>query len=130
MPRARHDRAQSGYVADALRRDARDRLGQRNVGADVDDAQLRADQQHADPLRAGPLGQQLGVAGVVEAGQVHGGLVERRGDDRVDRACHRQIAGAKDIVDRRRAGGRAHLADRDASGGAFSMSSSVTRPGA
>ena len=30
---------------------------QGNVGADMDDAQVRTDQEHADPLRSGPLGQ-------------------------------------------------------------------------
>ena len=104
-------------ILDSLRCDARDRLFQGNMGADVDDAQVRADQEHADPLRTGPLGQQLGVAGVVVAGQMHGGLVERRGDDRVDLPCHGQVAGTENVGDGGRSGGGGLLSNRDAVGG-------------
>ncbi len=57
--------------------------------------------------------KQLGVARVVESGQVHGFLVERRGDDSVDGAGQGQIAGRHHIVDRGRAGGRTQATGRD-----------------
>ncbi|MCD6058862.1 MAG: hypothetical protein K0Q89_2392 [Thermomicrobiales bacterium] len=47
---------------------------------------------------------------------MHGGLVERRGDDRVNLPGQSQIAGAEDIVHSGRSGGGALLADRDAVG--------------
>src|SRR5215213_2580752 len=47
---------------------------------------------------------------------MHGGLVERRGDDRIDLPCHGQIACAEDVIDGGRTGGGALLADRDAVG--------------
>ena len=64
-------------------------------------------------LGAGALGQQLGVTGVGETGQVHGGLVERRGHDGVRLACMVRSQ-AKDIVHRRPPGRRANLADQTA----------------
>ena len=69
------------------------------------------------------------MAGVLVARQMHGGLVERRGNHGVDRACRGQVAGVEDVVDGGRAGGGALLPDRDALEGAFSRSRNVTCPG-
>ena len=83
----------------------RDRLGQRHVRADMHYPQVRTDQQHADLLCMGALGQQLGMTGVVKAGGKHGRLVQRRGDDRVHFTGHRHVAGREHIFDRGLAAG-------------------------
>ncbi len=69
-----------------------------------------ADQQHADLLRAGALGQQFGMPGIVKPGQVHGFFIERGGHHAVDLAGQGQVAGGEDIFHRRPARGGADLA--------------------
>ena len=75
----------------ALGLHAPDGLGQRDVRADVDDAQLVGDEHHRVVAHAGQLGEDLGVAGVAEAGEVHRLLVQRRGGDGVDLVGQRQL---------------------------------------
>ena len=53
-----------------------------------------------DLAGAGALGQQLGVTGVAETGQVHSGLIERRGHDGVRLAGCGEVAGGENCLDR------------------------------
>ncbi len=73
-------------AADALAGDQVRHAAQRHVGGDVDDPQLLAHQEHREILRVGEPGQDLGVPGVLHARGGERFLVDRRGDDAVDRA--------------------------------------------
>ncbi len=97
------------HVHDTLLRHPSDGFGQGDVGGHVHDAQVGSDQQHADLFRLGAFGQQLGVPSVVESGREHGSLVQWGGDDGIDFAGHRHVAGSKDVFDRRFAARRRNL---------------------
>ena len=73
---------------------------QRDVRGDVHHAQARPGQKHAHLLRAGALGQQLGMAGKMETGQVHSRLVERGRHHRIHLPLHRQITRPVDVLHR------------------------------
>ena len=75
------------------------RLAHRNVGSDVDDAQLVGDEHQGEIFGAGLLGQNLGVSGVLESGQLHRFLVQRGGDDRIELLSESQINCLEDRID-------------------------------
>ena len=84
----------------------------RDVGADVDHLQLVGDEHHRVVFRAGQVGQDLGVPGILVAGEVHGLLVERRGRYRPDAPRARQLRRPLDVAEGRVAGPRVELAER------------------
>ena len=92
-PVGQAQRAQLG-----LGRDARDDVGQRHVDGHQQHAQLVIGQHHGEVRRAGAFGQDLGMAGIVDAGQVHGMLVQWRGDDGADGARLGVVDGGADVV--------------------------------
>ena len=67
---------------DALPRDQIGDAAERHVGRHVDHAELPTHQEHGVGLRAGELGQDLGVPRVADAGGGERLLVDGRGDDR------------------------------------------------
>jgi len=80
-----------------------------DVGANVDHLQLVGDEHHGVVLRAGQVGQDLGVPGVAVAGEVHGLLVERGGRYRGDAAGAREPRRPLEVAEGRVAGPRVEL---------------------
>ena len=80
-----------------------------DVGADVDHLQLVGDEHHGVVLRAGQVGQDLGVPGVAVAGEVHGLLVEGGCRYRGDAAGAREPRRPLEVAESRVAGPRVEL---------------------
>ena len=78
------------------------------MGRHVDHAELVAHQEHREVARAGQAREDLGVARVGQAGRRERFLVDRRGDDSVDRAGLREVHSRLDVRVRRASGGGAH----------------------
>ena len=91
---------QVDHLADARAGHPADGLFQRDMGGDVHHAQRATGQQHGHLFGPGALGQQFGVPGIMETGQVHGLFVQRGGDDGIHLARHGQVAGGKDVFHR------------------------------
>ena len=64
---------------------------QRDVHRRQHDLQRPAGEHHRVAAGAGALGEQLGVAGIVVAGELPAFLGDRRGDDRVDQLLLRRV---------------------------------------
>lgn len=92
---------------------AADGFFEHNVGANVNDAQFGANEQHADALGFGAFGEQFGVAGVAKASGKYGFFVERRGDNCCNIARHGKVARAEDVVNCGFARQRIDLPNRD-----------------
>ncbi|MNV58262.1 hypothetical protein D3C71_1506250 [compost metagenome] len=93
-------------------RNARDHVRQGHVYGHQQHTQFVVGQHHGEVLRGGAVGQDLGVAGIVDAGLVHGLLVQRRGNDGADTAGLRVVDGGAHIVIGRASGGGADLPQR------------------
>ena len=89
---------------------------ERDVGRDVDHLQLVCDEHHRVVFRAREFGQDLGVTGILVAGQVHGLLVERRCRYRPDAPRARQSRRPLDVAEGGVASPRVELAERQVLG--------------
>ena len=74
-----------------------DRLAEGHMDGDEQDPQLLIGQHHGKIGGPGMGGQDLGMAGVVDARRLHRLLVQRRGDDGIDLAGLGQADRALDI---------------------------------
>ena len=72
---------------------------QRNMDGRQDDPQAAANEQHAEFLRVGEVGEKFRVARVMIAGGIHHFLVDRRGHDRIGLAAHGHFNGLFDVFD-------------------------------
>ncbi|MNI56797.1 hypothetical protein D3C73_1118210 [compost metagenome] len=95
-------------------------------------AQFVVGQHHGEVLRGGAVGQDLGVAGIVDAGLVHGFFIQRRGDDGADTTGLRVVDGGANIVIGCASGGGADLPQRQfvGQGGATGNDMNAPRIGA
>ncbi|CUK09890.1 Uncharacterised protein [Achromobacter ruhlandii] len=91
-------------------RDARHDVRQRDVNGHQQHAQFVVGEHHGEVVGARAFRQDLGVAGVVDAGLVHRLLVQRRRDDGADAAGLGVVDGGADVVVGGASGGRADLA--------------------
>ncbi len=91
-------------------RDLGGHVFQGDVRGDEHDAQRAGREHHRDVRVVGKVSEEFGEAGIAEAGEMQSVLVDRAGDDRVDRALprerHRAFDGAAgEPAGRGRAGG-------------------------
>ena len=121
-PVGQAQRAQLG-----LRRDARDDVGQRHVDGHQQHAQLVIGEHHGEVRRAGAFGQDLGMAGIVDAGQVHGML---GGDDGADGARLGVVDGGADVVVGAASGLGAELPGRQVGGQGRTAADDLDQAGA
>ena len=122
-PRARDAEAgklrvgQADRRVEALRRQQRGDLGERNVHGGENDVQALRVEHHADVAGAGQVGQQVRVAAPVQAGLGPGRLVDRSGGDGVDPARPGVAHGGDDRVVGGAAGGGGEDARGEAAAG-------------
>ena len=104
--------SQGEDVVGPLRGAVLDRLLEGDVGGEVEEVEVTGGQHEAEVLDAELVGEQFGVTGPLVAAGLHGGLVERGGDDAVDEPLTGQPAGFDDEAVGAVACRRAELADR------------------
>ena len=89
-----------------------DRLGQRTMDGDEDRANVLVRQHHGDLGSAAMIGQDFGVAGIVQTGGGERFLVDRRRDDAAHPTVPRQSDRDNNGVERRASTDGRNLADR------------------
>src|SRR4051794_10966984 len=82
------------------------------MGADVDNPQFARHEHHREVLRAGELGEYLGVAWILEPPEVHSLLIQGSCRDGLRASFQRQLRRPADILESRRPGTRVELTER------------------
>src|SRR5215210_4491354 len=100
------DHGQDPFLADAVYR-----LPKRDVGADMDDAQLARHEHHREISSAGELGQYLGVPRVLVSSEVHRLLVQWRRRDGLHAPLQRKLRRPADVLEGRRPSTRIQLSE-------------------